>query len=370
MENQKEINGKDHNSPCIAISAGGTGGHMFPASAVAMELANRNYRVILLTDERGMKFAGNFDQCEIFQIDSGHLGGGIKNKLKSIFKLLKGIITSVKILKKSNVDTIIGFGGYPSFPPLFAGVILRKKIVLHEQNAVLGKANAFMAKFANRVALSFDGMNIQSRNKDKYIVTGNPVRQEIEKLYTSDYTPPKIGGSFNLLIFGGSLGASVFSELIPQAVNQLPPELKRKINIVQQCREDEKEDLIKKYSEMGVDAKISTFFDNMAELIEWSHLVICRSGASTVSEISISARPAIFVPYPYHKDNQQKANAEIISKSGGAWCIDQGEITSEDISEILAEAMNNPELLSTLSASSRLKATPNATSKLCDFIVA
>ena len=347
----------------VLISAGGTGGHMSPASALASDLKSRGVRVELATDDRGAKFSAMFDGLPIHVVKSGTAGAGIKGKIKGAVNLALGILQARKLVKSLNPDLVIGFGGYPSVPAVFAAQSIGTPTILHEQNATLGKANDFLKNKAKCIALS---LPINSEFKTKSVVTGNPVRPEITDLYDNDYPET---GNLNIFIMGGSLGATIFSDVVPHALAQLSDDHKSLINITQQCRKSDIDGAQDVYKHAGINANLATFFDDIAGELSNAHLIIARSGASTVAEVAIAGRPAIYVPYPHHKDQQQKKNAESIVSSGGAWLMEQDDFTIDALLQQIKIFLQNPETLQIAAANAKTCAKPDAAKKLGDLVV-
>ncbi len=356
----------------IMISAGGTGGHMSPAAALATELKNRGHIVELATDDRGQKYVNMFpDDIVVHIIKSGTAGAGVMGKIKGAVNLTQGIVMQgFSLIGKAKPDIVVGFGGYPSVPAVFAAQMRRIPTGLHEQNAILGKANKFLASKAHFIALSLPSQeDVKGVIKYKMSVTGNPVRSEIVSLKDAEYPEFTKDSNLNIFVMGGSLGATVFSEVVPKAISLLSDDLKKRVNIVQQCRAADINDAKAIYDKTGINATLAPFFDDVAEQISRAHLFIGRSGASTVAEMSIAGRPAIYVPYPHHKDQQQMKNALGVSGKGGAWIIPQDEFTPEILRARIEGFFDNSQIL--LDAALRAKecGLPNAAQNLADLVL-
>ena len=346
--------------PLIILTAGGTGGHVMPAQALAAELIEREYRVQIITDARGMKYAKGFGDLKIHQIEAGTFGLGMP-------KLMLGILQSASILFKEKPAAIVGFGGYPAFPATFAGQLLGTPTVLHEQNAIFGKANKALAILALKIGLSWPNSRGLSKGEQKRAeVTGNPIRADIAKLAGHKY--PEIKDTLNILVMGGSLGATVFSEVLPEAFANLSEDQKSRLNIRQQCREADLGGVKKAYAEANIKAELSTFIDDVPQALAKAHLFIGRSGASTVAEIGAAGLPAIFVPYPHHKDQQQKLNAESISEQGGAWTFTEDVFDSALLKSHIEGFLAEPKILKTAAAKSKACANPDAAAKLAKLV--
>ncbi len=292
-------------------------------------------------------------------------------KLKGALNLGLGLIHATMLLKKLKPDLVIGFGGYPSFPAVYAAQKAGLPTILHEQNAIIGKANSMLAPRADRIALSLPNSDgLDKEEKLRAVLTGNPVRPDIIALNDAPYTPPKEKGEFRVLIMGGSLGATVFSKIVPATLAKLPTEYRESLNIVQQCREADIEEARTTYEEAGIHANLSTFIDDVAAELEKAHLVIGRSGASTVAEVSVAGRPAIYVPYPHHKDQQQKKNADSIADHGGAWVMTEDGFTQEALLTRIETFFQNPESLAKAAAKAKECGKADAAKKLGNLVSA
>lgn len=357
--------------PFVVISSGGTGGHMSPASALASDLIARGFRVELFTDVRGQKFQGMFKAIPVHVLKAGTFGSGLSGKIKGVFYFLIGVLQAFFLLRRLKPDLVVGFGGYPSVPGVLAAQYIKTPTVLHEQNAIIGKANAFLAPRAERIALSLPQIHgLDQAEILRSVITGNPVRPEIADLYLKPYTPLGLEGEMRILVMGGSLGATVFSEIVPHSLARLSVMDRKRLKVMQQCRASDIEEVRRVYAQAGIDATLVTFFDNVAEQLQRAHLVIARSGASTVAEVSAAGRPAIFVPYPHHKDQQQKMNADAVADSGGAWVMTEDGFTQESLHARIETFMQNPEILFHAAEKARAFGKPDAARKLGNVIVA
>lgn len=355
----------------ILISAGGTGGHMFPAEALARDLIGRGYRVALATDARGKKYQPFADGIPVYVLKSGTIKSGIFSKVSTLISLGIGCFQARSLIDRLKPSVVIGFGGYPSFPAVYAAQKKSVPTIIHEQNAILGKANAYLAPKADRIALAWqkvDGMS--ESDAVRVVVTGNPVRPDIAALYNKPYPSLEQDGPLRIFVMGGSQGASIFSEVLPEMVSELSTAHKARLEIVQQCREEDIEQVRTAYSEAGVKAELATFFSNVAEQLQQCHLVIARSGAGTVSEVATAGRPAIFVPYPFHKDQQQKRNADAVFDAGGAWVMTQDGFTVEALLARIETLLQNPETLFNAAENARSCGRPDAARKLGNLVTA
>lgn len=358
-------------SKLILLSAGGTGGHMFPADALARDLLARGYRVALATDERGKKYAHFTDGVSTHVLSSGGLHPGLVSKIKTILALLAGLWQARGLVKSLQPAAVVGFGGYPSFPAVFAAQKNNVLTIIHEQNAVIGQANAMLAHGADRIATnmaSIEGLN--ATDARRAVVTGNPVRPAIAALYTQPYPLIEQDGPLRIFVMGGSQGASVFGDILPEAFTRLSSDYRARLDIVQQCRADDIQRVQDIYNKAGIKARLQPFFDDVPARLEWAHLVISRSGASTVAEVTTAGRPAIFVPYPHHADQQQKKNADAVADVGGAWVMTQNGFTPEALLARIETFLQNPAILSRAAEKARECGKPDAARRLGNLVAA
>ncbi len=355
----------------IALATGGTGGHVFPAEALAAELMRRGYRLALVTDRRGDAFGGTLDKIDRHTISAAAVTGrGIGGKINAVIKLFLGFLQARKLLNRLQPRAIVGFGGYPSVPTMLAAGRMRGIIsVIHEQNAVLGRANRLLAPRMDRIATSFETVaELREQDRDKTVWTGNPVRTEIAALAGRPYPTPSESGPISLLIVGGSQGARVFGEIVPKAIALLPQSLRDKLTIVQQARAEQVESVRDVYAQHGFDAEVASFFNDIPQRLEKAHLVICRAGASTMAELTTVGRPAILVPYQHAADDHQTANAACLSDAAGGWMIPEKDLTPESLSTRLAELLSRPRTLSAAAQASARIGMPEATTRLADLV--
>jgi UDP-N-acetylglucosamine--N-acetylmuramyl-(pentapeptide) pyrophosphoryl-undecaprenol N-acetylglucosamine transferase len=355
----------------VLISAGGTGGHMFPAEALARDLIGRGYRVALATDSRGMKYQPFADGIPVHVLRSATLKPGLFSKVKSALSLGIGYLQARRLIDKLKPAVVIGFGGYPSFPAVYAAQKKNIPTIIHEQNAIIGKANAMLASRADRIATSWPQIEgLSETDAVRAVVTGNPTRPDIAALYNKPYPTLEQDGVLNIFVMGGSQGAHIFSEVLPEMVDNLSASHKARLKIVQQCREEDIEQAREAYAQAGVEAELRTFFGNVAECLEKCHLVIARSGAGTVAEVTTAGRPAIFVPYPHHKDQQQKRNADAVFDVGGAWVMTQDGFTVEALLARIETFLQNPETLFRAAENARTYGKPDAARRLGNLVTA
>ncbi|MEQ9489265.1 MAG: undecaprenyldiphospho-muramoylpentapeptide beta-N-acetylglucosaminyltransferase [Alphaproteobacteria bacterium] len=355
----------------IALATGGTGGHVFPAEALAAELMRRGYRLALVTDRRGDAFGGTLDKIDRHTISAAAVSGrGIGGRIDAAIKLFLGFLQARKLLNRLQPRAIVGFGGYPSVPTMLAAGRMRGIIsVIHEQNAVLGRANRLLAPRMDRIATSFETVaELRDQDRAKTVWTGNPVRTEIAALAGKPYPAPSEDGPFSLLIVGGSQGARVFGEVVPKAIALLPQSLREKLTIVQQARAEQVESVQETYARAGFNAEVAAFFKDIPERLEKAHLVICRAGASTMAELTTVGRPAILVPYQHAIDDHQTANAACLSDAAGGWMIPEQDLTAESLSTRLTELLSRPRTLSAAAQASARIGMPEATTRLADLV--
>ena len=349
----------------FVLSAGGTGGHLFPAEALAHELIARGHTVHLATEERASRFAGEFPAERVHIVPSATFAS--KNPiavLRSGAKLWKGLRTARRMLRDVRPAAVIGFGGYPTLPPLFAAAGAFPTMV-HEANGVMGRANKLLASRVDAIAGGF--LAIEGPHASKMTRTGNPVRPAVIKAAARPYETSGEGDPFRLLVFGGSQGAAFFSETVPKAIANIPIALREKLQVVQQARAEDEEEVRGVYLALGVNAEIAPFFSDLPERMAKAHLVMSRSGASTVSEVATVGRPSILVPYPHALDHDQAANAAALQAGGGAMLVPQSELTAERMSDLLADAMREPDRMARMAASASSVGHADAAQRLADL---
>jgi UDP-N-acetylglucosamine--N-acetylmuramyl-(pentapeptide) pyrophosphoryl-undecaprenol N-acetylglucosamine transferase len=354
----------------IVLASGGTGGHIFPAESLAAELIKQNHKVVLITDTRYKKHDSTPSELIIENINSGGSKGGIKSKLLSIIKICFGILESRKILQTLQPDVVVGFGGYPSLPTMIAAITLKLKTIIHEQNSVLGRVNKMLTPYVGVIATAFEEVKfIKSRDAHKVKLTGNPVRPAIRAMKDFPYPGLKKNENLHLLITGGSQGATVFSEVVPAAILSLPEEIRTRLRIDQQCRAADIENVKKIYSEANVNVDLATFFEDMPSRLAAAHLIIARSGASTIAEITVIGKPAILIPYMHAMDDHQTANAMAIQKNGAALVIPQERFTPEILAASIKGFIENPESLKEMAVNALALGKEDAVEKLAEIVL-
>jgi len=358
-------------APLVLLAAGGTGGHLFPAEALANVLQSRGIAVDLATDSRAAAYAGNFPARTIHVIPSDTVRGGNPFRLLWTLAVLGiGILKAIFLLLRIRPDAVVGFGGYPTFPPLIAAWLTGTPRIVHEQNAVMGRANRALASRASAIATGYP--NIFDSRPDlarKATHTGNPVRAMVRAAAATPFEVPEGNSAVHLLVFGGSQGARIMSEIVPGAVGLCAPMLRARFRVVQQCREEDVEEAKAVYSRMQVPAEIATFFGDLPARMAASQLVIARSGASTVAELAAIGRPAILVPLPHALDNDQLANATALAAAGGAVLIRQADFTAERLAQELSQLFANPRHLAEMASSARRTGNADATERLADLVL-
>jgi UDP-N-acetylglucosamine--N-acetylmuramyl-(pentapeptide) pyrophosphoryl-undecaprenol N-acetylglucosamine transferase len=354
----------------IVLAAGGTGGHLFPAQALALELKRRGRRVCLFTDKRGGEFERRFPGVGVYSVPSGRYAGvGPMGRAKAGVAVGLGILVARQLLGTLDPALVVGFGGYPSLPPLLAALTLGTPTLIHEQNARLGRANRLLAPCVDGIATGFAELQgLAQSHRAKLRFTGNPVRDAVVAVRASTYTPPGADGPIRLLVLGGSQGATIFSDVAPQALAGLGQELKSRLVVSQQCRSEDLDRVRAIYFDSGIQSELSSFFEDVPARLAAAHLVIGRSGASTVSELAVAGRPAILVPYGAAADDHQTDNARQLEKAGGALMIAQARFTAAQLRSQLQELLANPARLAAMAKNAAAIGHPDATARLADLV--
>ncbi|WP_262694889.1 undecaprenyldiphospho-muramoylpentapeptide beta-N-acetylglucosaminyltransferase [Kordiimonas aquimaris] len=322
-------------APYIILASGGTGGHMMPAEAVADKLVAAGYEVTLVTDKRGGAIGNVFRTIDRKVLNaSSHMSGGLVGKVASLFSIFFSTIAVRKMFKLRKPTVVVGFGGYPSLPAVLAARLMKIPYVLHEQNAVLGRVNRKMAKRAELVALSVEKTELVPDDVNT-IVTGNPVRTLIANLANIAYAVPMGFGDIRLLILGGSQGARIMSDVVPEALAGLSDDYRERLDVMHQARPEDVKRVTSAYKNAGIRAVIEPYFDDVGGILLKAQLVIARSGASTLAELTAMGRPAILVPLAIAADNHQAANAAIIEEAGAGWLIEESDFTAEALTKLL-----------------------------------
>jgi UDP-N-acetylglucosamine--N-acetylmuramyl-(pentapeptide) pyrophosphoryl-undecaprenol N-acetylglucosamine transferase len=357
--------------PIILLAAGGTGGHLFPAEALAKILQARGVTVDLATDSRAATYAKEFPARKIHIVPSDTVRGRNPFRLLwTILVLAVGIVRAIFLMLFLRPAAVVGFGGYPTLPPLFAAWLTGVPRIVHEQNAVMGRANRALAARATAIATGYP--DIFTGRPDlalKATHTGNPVRPAVREVASGVYEEPKSGEAIRLLVFGGSQGARIMSEIVPGAIGMCSPAIRSRIHVVQQCRAPDIAEVKTVYARMNVPAELAVFFDDLPARMAASHLVIARSGASTVAELAVLGRPSILVPLPHALDNDQLANATALAASGGALLIRQAEFTADRLTHELARFAGDSNQLSEMATAARRTGKADAAERLADLVL-
>ena len=351
----------------ILLVAGGTGGHVFPALALREMLVSRGHEVHIATDRRVGAFIDGVEVGYVHTIRSATLSGNPLKLVPSLWRLFSGLMESRRLLKRLKPAAIVGFGGYPSVPPIVAAKLSGVPAMVHEQNAVLGRANRLLIRLGARLATGMADPAGAERAQ-QVVHVGNPVRQAIVDAASAPFVAPGPGETFRLLVFGGSQGARVFSDLVPAAVRLLDETARKRLEIVQQAREEDLERTRTAYGELGVAAELSPFFRDMPRRFAETHLVIGRAGASTVAELSAVGRPAVLVPYPHALDHDQSANAQSFCQAGGGWMFREAELSAEILAGQLRDLMADPARLNAAADAARGQGRANAVASLADLV--
>jgi len=353
----------------FVLAAGGTGGHMIPAHALAAELRKRGHGVLLITDDRGARFPGLFQDIPVHILPAGRLGGGPIGWLRAFGSVARGRREAKAIYKDHRPDAVVGFGGYPAVPSLLGATAMRIPTVLHEQNAVLGRANRFLAGDAIAIATAYSRIErMKARNRKKVVLVGNPVRAEIARLGEEPFPAFDEFAPFKILVTGGSQGATVLSKVVPEGLGKLSPSLRLRLQVMQQCRPDDIDAVRATYATLGIPAEVMTYIEDMAGKLGEAHLFIGRAGASTVAELTAAGRPAILIPYPSATDDHQTANARDITEAGGARTIIEEQFTPEVLARQIEVMAADPQALINAAGRSLSVGKPHAASDLADLV--
>lgn len=363
---------RSSNDKPILLAAGGTGGHMFPAEALARELLARGHKVELVTDKRGHAFGDSLPEVPVHRVRSAAPGAGIFGKLTAGLQMGLGLIGASALMRHLQPAAVVGFGGYPSVPTVYAAAQARIPVMLHEQNSVLGRANRMLISAARRLAVAFPEVSlVKDQHRDRLVRTGNPVRPAITALRDAGYQPPDSDGPIFLFVMGGSQGARIFSDVIPAALALLPGELRARIHLSQQARPEDIETARAGLTPLGLGAlDLQSFFRDVPDRLANCHLAITRAGASTIAELTCVGRPAILVPYPHAMDNHQTGNAAQLADAGGAWSIAQTDLTPGLLAARITSLLADPQQLVGAATASHGFGTAKAASLLADALLA
>lgn len=352
------------------LAAGGTGGHLIPAFALAAELDRRGHHVALITDERGAAIPGKPDFLPAHVLPPGRIAGlNPLGWLRGIRGVMQGRAMALRLFESFKPSAVVGFGGYPALPTMLAARSARIPTVLHEQNAVLGRVNRYFAPKVDAIATSCDEVDrLSPKLDDKVTLVGNPVRDDVLALREQPFPAFTADSLFRILVTGGSQGARVLSEVVPDGLAMLPPALRSRLQVIQQCRPEDIEAVRARYASHGIPAELATYFENMAERLAEAHLFIGRAGASTIAELTAVGRPAILIPLPIATDDHQAANTREIVAAGGARSIRQERFTATELAKQIQAMAQHPETLANAAHAAWNCGYPNAASDLADLV--
>ena len=358
----------------FVLAAGGTGGHILPAFALALELEARGHHVALVTDARGAAIPGKPEALTAHILPAGRLGagrfkGGPLGWLRAAKAIWEGRRMALRLFESFEPSCVIGFGGYPALPGLLAATSAKIPTVIHEQNAVLGRVNRFLAKRVDAIATSYkEVQRLEPKLASKVHLVGNPVRPEVLSLRDEPYPTFSEDGLFRVLVTGGSQGASVLSEVVPDGLAMLPPNLCHRLQVTQQCRAEDLDAVRKRYAEHGIPAELGTYFEDMASRLADAHLFIGRAGASTIAELTAAGRPAILVPLPIATDDHQAWNVREMVAAGGARAIRQTGFTAKELAKQIQAMAMQPETLANAAHGAWNCGLPHAVRDLADLV--
>ena len=357
-------------SRAFVLAAGGTGGHLFPAEALARQLVERGGAVHLATDRRADAFAADVPGVSVSPVRAGRLGGGPVKMAHGVAEMALGFMQARRLLRRLAPEAVVGFGGYPSVPTMLAATQLGLPTVIHEQNAVLGRANRLLAPRVTGIATGFaETTGLRDTDAERTVYTGNPVRPAILAVATVPYRPPEANGPIELLILGGSQGARVFAEIVPPALAALPPPLRNRLRVSLQARPEDRDRAAAELREAGIAGEVESFFSDVPDRLARAQLVLCRAGASTIAELAAAGRPALLVPYPYAADDHQAANARAFANAGAGWVIPQSALTTPVMTDRLNELLGDGPGLAQAAAQARRFGRDDAAERLADVVL-
>lgn len=352
----------------IVLATGGTGGHLFPAQALAAELTKRGRKIVVMTDTRGTQYPTYFPGASIEIVPAAAFSDrSVLGLIKAPFEIIAGVLVSLAKLSRIKPAAVIGFGGYPSVPVMIAACVSRRPTAILAPDAVLGRANRLVADYVRVIAAGLPLKRFLPKEMSKVVYTGNPVRPEVVAYDGARYEAPS-DGPIHLLVFGGSQGARALSEIVPAAIALLPPAMKARLDIVQQCRPEDLDAVRALYNKEGVKAELAPFFKDLPARMAWAHLVIGRAGAGTVAELMVIGRPAILIPLPHALDDNQTPNADALAEAGGGWRVAQKDLSPEKLATLLQSAFAAPDDLAKRAAAAHSLAKPDAAQRLADVV--
>lgn len=353
----------------VVLTAGGTGGHVFPAEALAAELLARGHDLTLVTDSRGATYGGVLGSLKTVRVRAGQVAGrGRIGQVLGLVDIARGALQARGILAAMKPAVVVGFGGYASLPAMAAASLLGIPTVIHEQNAVLGRANRLLASRVSTIATSFDAVRHLPPTVER-VHTGMPVRPAIVPVREAPYPAVDGDAPLRLLVLGGSQGARILSDVVPAALAALPAEIRGRLHVAQQCRPEDLDRVRAAYAGAGLaEATLESFFGDVPQRLAACHLLIARAGASTVAEMTTAGRPAILVPYPFATDDHQTANARAVDAAGGGWLMPQDRFTAEALTARLADLFAMPASLQAAAGAARAFGVPDAAARLADLV--
>lgn len=351
------------------LAAGGTGGHLIPAFALATELDRRGHHVALITDERGANIPGKPDFLTAHILPAGRFGKNPLHWFKGAKALWEGRKMALRLFESFEPSAVIGFGGYPAAPAVLAATSAEIPSIVHEQNAVLGRVNRLVAGRVDAIATAYPEIKrLKTKHADKVHLVGNPVRAEVLQLREEPFPPFTEEGLLRVLVTGGSQGASILSEVVPDGLAMLQPALRSRLQVTQQCRPEDLDAVRERYRSHDIPAELGTYFEDMASRLADAHLFIGRAGASTIAELTAVGRPAILIPLPIATDDHQTANAHEVAKSGGARSIKQTNFTAKELAKQIQAMAQRPDTLATAAHAAWNCGRPDAVKDLADLV--
>lgn len=353
----------------FVLAAGGTGGHMVPAHALAEELRRRGHEVALITDPRGAKIPGLFDDVEVHILPAGRITKNPLSWLPGLNAIRKGRAMAYDLYREFGPAAVVGFGGYPAFPALLGAKRGGVPTAVHEQNAVLGRVNRLVASWVTAIATSYPTVDrLRTEWNAKTHLVGNPVRAEVLAIREQEFPALDENGIFRILVTGGSQGASVLSRVVPDGLALLPLNFRRRLQVTQQCRAEDIEAVKARYAGLGIPADLQTYLTDLPERLNWAHLVIGRAGASTIAELTAAGRPAILIPLPSATDDHQSANVREMVMAGGARAIAEHDFTPVELAKQMQKLGLDPPALANAAARAKGCGRPEATRDLADLV--
>jgi UDP-N-acetylglucosamine--N-acetylmuramyl-(pentapeptide) pyrophosphoryl-undecaprenol N-acetylglucosamine transferase len=351
------------------LAAGGTGGHLIPAFALGQELLNRGHHVALVTDQRGTKIPGCPEKIATHVLPAGRITKNPASWLPGVQAIAEGRLMARRLYANFAPSAVVGFGGYPAFPALLGAFAEKIPTIIHEQNAVLGRVNRFTARQVNAIATAYpDILRLSPSYRNKTHLVGNPIREEVLTLRDQPYPPLAEDGIFRVLVTGGSQGATILSEVVPDGLSRLPLNLRRRLQVTQQCRAEDIDTVRAAYAKHDIPAELATYLPDLPERLGWAHLVISRAGASTIAELTCAGRPAILVPLPSATDNHQSFNVKEMVHAGGARAIAQSAFTPVELAKQIQKIALEPGALENAAAAAKKCGRPNAVAELADLV--